>query len=65
MTLQADGFGFHLVLGGGCPAVTDDAGTSKQATRDVLYWALSPGWSGGLSFLTHEQPAEPLELRRP
>ena len=65
VTLLADGFGYRLALGDGCAAVTDDAGTTKQATRDVLYWALSPGWSGELSFLTYDKPAEPLELRRP
>ena len=65
MTLHASGFGFRLVLGGRCTGVTDDAGTTKQATRDVLYWALSPGWSGALSFLAYGDPAEPLELRRP
>ncbi len=65
VTLHASGFGYRLVLGGSCAGVTDDAGTTKQATRDVLYWALSPGWSGGLSFLTYDEPTEPLELRRP
>ena len=34
-------------LSGNCPAVTGP-GTEGAVTADVLYWALSPGWTGGV-----------------
>lgn len=51
ITLSSDGFWFHLGLGGTCPeesVLSDDQGTTKRLTEDVLYWALSPGWSGAV-----------------
>ena len=39
----------HAVVDlGGCPQLTVDDET-RLLTSDVLYWALSPGWTGGVS----------------
>jgi hypothetical protein len=35
----------NVDLGGACPLV-HGLGADRQLTPDVLYWALSPGWSG-------------------
>lgn len=51
VTLRSRSFGFYVVYDHPCASwnrVTDDAGTDKQVTEDILYWALSPGWSGSV-----------------
>jgi len=65
ITLGSEHFDATVLLEG-CHAV-DPAGdvVPRELTRDVLYWALSPGWSGSLSFLTYGKHPEPVELRRP
>jgi len=37
-----------LVLGGGCPGIRGLQDGDRALTADVLYWALSPGWSGSV-----------------
>ncbi|MGH3479596.1 MAG: hypothetical protein ACRDQD_22520, partial [Nocardioidaceae bacterium] len=65
ITLGSEHFN-ATVLSEGCHAVDPAGGVvPRQLTPDVLYWALSPGWSGTLSSLTHDQEPQPLELRQP
>jgi hypothetical protein len=43
--MEAAGISARVDLASGCPRVTVD-GDVRELTPDVLYWALSPGWSG-------------------
>jgi hypothetical protein len=43
--LEAAGISARVDLASGCPRVTVD-GDVRELTPEVLYWALSPGWSG-------------------
>ena len=45
--LQSAGISARVDLVDGCPRVTVD-GRLRELTPDVLYWALSPGWSGSV-----------------
>ncbi len=63
VTLRSAGFGYYVVLADGCATVTDDAGITRRATPEVLHWALSPGWSGTLSFLSYDTSPGALQLR--
>jgi hypothetical protein len=59
VVMKAAGVSARVDLVDGCPRVTVD-GKVRELTADVVYWALSPGWSG-------EVPAGvplPPELRR-
>jgi hypothetical protein len=59
VVMKAAGVSARVDLVDGCPRVTVD-GKVRELTADVVYWALSPGWSG-------EVPAGvplPSELRR-
>jgi hypothetical protein len=59
VVMKAAGVSARVDLVAGCPRVTVD-GKVRDLTSDVVYWALSPGWSG-------EVPAGvplPPELRR-
>lgn len=45
-------FGVYLVFDHPCPSfnrLTDDDGVEKELTADIMYWALSPGWSGSVA----------------
>jgi hypothetical protein len=65
ITLGSERFN-ATVLYEGCHAVDPAGGVvPRELTRDVLYWALSPGWSGQVSSLTHDRDPGPLELRQP
>ena len=65
ITLGSEHFNATVLLEG-CHAVDPAGGVvPRELTRDVLYWALSPGWSGQVSLLTHGREPEPLELRQP
>lgn len=51
VTMSAAGFSARLFSGRGCgiaSVFSDGSGTGAMVTEDVLYWALSPGWSGSL-----------------
>ena len=56
--MEGAGISARVDLVAGCPRVTVD-GDVRELTPDVLYWALSPGWSGDATGL----PLPP-ELRR-
>jgi len=43
--LEAAGVSARVDLVTDCPRVTVD-GQVRELTADVVYWALSPGWSG-------------------
>ncbi len=58
VVLEAAGMSAKVDLVSGCPRVTLD-GQVRELTPDVVYWALSPGWSGDATGL----PLPP-ELRR-
>jgi hypothetical protein len=45
--LESAGISARVDLVDGCPRVTVD-GQLRELTPDVLYWALSPGWSGSV-----------------
>ena len=49
----------NVDLGGECPTV-HGLGPDRELTADVLYWALSPGWSGTVP----GDVSLPSELRR-
>jgi hypothetical protein len=38
----------NVDLGGGCPGIRGLENGDRVLTADVLYWALSPGWSGAV-----------------
>ncbi len=60
IVLQAAGVSATVDLVDGCPRVTVD-GQVRELTPDVLYWALSPGWSGSVP----DGVSLPSELRSP
>ena len=45
IVMEAAGISARVDLASGCPRVTVE-GDVRELTPDVLYWALSPGWSG-------------------
>jgi hypothetical protein len=47
IVLRSAGMSATVDLVGACPRVTVD-GDVRELTSDVLYWALSPGWTGPL-----------------
>ena len=52
VSLRGQRFGFYLVYDHPCPSfnrLTDDDGVEKELTADIMYWALSPGWSGSVA----------------
>jgi hypothetical protein len=59
VTMTSQDLSAVVELSGNCPAVTGP-GTEGAATADVLYWALSPGWTGAVD----ENVPLPPELRR-
>jgi hypothetical protein len=60
VVLQAAGVSARVDLVDGCPRVTVD-GQVRELTPQVLYWALSPGWSGSVP----AGASLPSELRSP
>ena len=57
--LESAGISARVDLVSGCPRVTVD-GQVRELTPDVLYWALSPGWSGSVP----DGVSLPSELRK-
>jgi len=57
--LESAGISARVDLVNGCPRVTVD-GHVRELTSDVLYWALSPGWSGSVP----DGVSLPSELRK-
>jgi hypothetical protein len=45
--LKAPGISANVDLGGDCPSI-HGLGPDREVTADVLYWVLSPGWSGSV-----------------
>ena len=60
VVLEAAGISAMVDLVGGCPRVTVD-GQVRELTPDVVYWALSPGWTGSVP----DGVSLPSELRSP
>jgi hypothetical protein len=59
VVLESAGISARVDLVSGCPRVTVD-GQVRELTKDVVYWALSPGWSGSVP----EGVSLPSELRQ-
>jgi hypothetical protein len=59
VVLRAAGVSATVDLVAGCPRVTVD-GQVRELTPEVVYWALSPGWSGSVP----DGVSLPSELRR-
>lgn len=59
VALQSAGISARVDLVNGCARVTVD-GHVRELTSDVLYWALSPGWSGSVP----DGVSLPSELRK-
>jgi hypothetical protein len=60
VVMEAAGISAIVDLVGGCPRVTVD-GQVRELTPDVVYWALSPGWTGSVP----DGVSLPSELRSP
>jgi hypothetical protein len=60
VVLDGAGISATVDLVSGCPRVTVD-GQVRELTPDVVYWALSPGWSGSVP----DGVSLPSELRSP
>ena len=59
VVLRSAGISATVDLVDGCPRVTVD-GQVRELTSDVVYWALSPGWSGSVP----DGVSLPSELRK-